>query len=328
MRTKIELKSFCLSCLLLLLPALISSCQHDEADGDPQVNITADITLNMPFIALDGNQTRAVGDYHHRFIAIAYDGKNEVARQVLYADVNPAQPSVSLPISMKLHPRNYKLVVWADYVIQAEKGYALLYDTGNMERIERADSYKGNSLYYDAFYGTAALDLTSHANQPDVKVPVEVTMNRPLARYELIATDVEKFLQKIKDKQITGSKFTLTVKYGYYLTTGFNALTGQVKHPMQYISYSKTIDTPTADTKELNVGFDYVLVNGEGSFVSLTIEITNEKNVVVARYRDLKVPYEQNHLTTIRGKFLTANPGIDIDTDFDDDIIVDLDRLN
>ena len=328
MRTKIDTKIFYLRFLLLLLPALISSCQHDEADGDSQVNIMTEITLNMPFIALAGNNTRAPGTYNHRLTAIAYEGKSEVARQVLYAEVHPAQSSVSLPISMKLHARKYKLVVWADYALQEAESYTPFYDTSNIERIQRVGSYKGNSLYYDAFYGATTLDLTPYADQPEVKVPVEVTMNRPLARYDLIATDVEKFLQKIEDKEITGSKFTLSVKYGYYLTTGFNALTGQVKHPMQYISYSKSIDTPTADTKELNVGFDYVLVNGEGSFVSLTIEITNEKNQVVARYRDLKIPYEQNHLTTIRGKFLTANPGIDIDTDFDDDIIVDLDRLN
>ena len=235
---------------------------------------------------------------------------------------------------MKLHARKYQLVVWADYIHNQEGNYTLFYDTSNMERILRTGSYKGNSNYYDAFYGTATLNLTPYRDQWNAIVPIDIQMARPLARYELIATDVDKFLKKIKDKEITGSQFTINIKYGYYLTTGFNALTGQVKHPLQYVSYSKSIPLPTEGTEdtlhntdELPIGFDYVFVNGEGSFVSLTIEITNEKSNVVARYRNLKVPYEQNHLTTVRGKFLSANPGIDIDTDFDDDIIVDLDRL-
>ena len=315
---------------LLLLPAIVSSCLYEEpeltADGtkgiDPtQVNIMSEITLDMNLATLEVNNTRAASSngYNYRFTVIAYEGKEEVARQEIYEAVRPEQSSVSLPISMKLHARKYQLVVWADYIHNQEGNYTLFYDTSNMERILRTGSYKGN--------GTATLNLTPYRDQWNAIVPIDIQMARPLARYELIATDVDKFLKKIKDKEITGSQFTINIKYGYYLTTGFNALTGQVKHPLQYVSYSKSIPLPTEGTEELPIGFDYVFVNGEGSFVSLTIEITNEKSNVVARYRNLKVPYEQNHLTTVRGKFLSANPGIDIDTDFDDDIIVDLDRL-
>ena len=311
MKNKIYTTFIHLGALLMLLPAIVSSCLYEEpeltADGtkgvDPtQVNIMSEVTLDMNLAPLEINNTRA-------------------------ATVRPEQSSVSLPISMKLHARKYQLVVWADYIRNQEGNYTLFYDTGNMERILRAGSYKGNSNYYDAFYGTAALNLTPYRDQWNAIVPIDIQMVRPLARYELIATDVDKFLKKIKDKEITGNQFTISIKYGYYLTTGFNALTGQVKHPLQYVSYSKSIPLPTEGTEELPIGFDYVFVNGEGSFVSLTIEITNEKSNVVARYRNLKVPYKQNHLTTVRGKFLSANPGIDIDTDFDDDIIVDLDRL-
>lgn len=338
MKNKIHTTFIRLGVLLMLLPAIVSSCLYEEpeltADGtkgvDPtQVNIMTEVTLDMQLTSLEVNNTRAASTngYNYRFTVIAYEGKEEVARQEIYEAVRPEQSSVSLPVSMKLHARKYQLVVWADYVRSQEGDYTFFYDTSNMERILRTSPYRGNSNYYDAFYGTTALDLTPYRNEWNVIVPIDIRMIRPLARYELIATDVDKFLKKIKDKEITGSQFTISIKYGYYLTTGFNALTGQVKHPLQYVSYSKSMPLPTEGTEELSIGFDYVFVNGEGSFVSLTIEVTNEKSNVVARYRNLKVPYEQNHLTTVRGKFLSANPGIDIDTDFDDDIIVDLDRL-
>ena len=46
---------------------------------------------------------------------------------------------------------------------------------------------------------------------------------------------------------------------------------------------------------------------------------------VVARYQNLKIPYERNKETNIRGHFMTASPGIDFDPDFEDeDIIIDV----
>lgn len=78
--------------------------------------------------------------------------------------------------------------------------------------------------------------------------------------------------------------------------------------------------------EEFNIGFDFLLINNESaSSIPVTIEITNESKTVVARYQNLKVPYERNKETTIRGYFLTASPGISFDPDFnDDDIIIDV----
>ena len=151
-----------------------------------------------------------------------------------------------------------------------------------------------------------------------------------MARYNLIATDVEKFLQKVDKKEITGKKFTITVKYNYYLPTAFDALTGKLKRSLQYMEYNKTVELATLrgleNKDEFTIGFDYLLINNESTAsVPVTIEITNESKKVVARYQNLKIPYEQNKETNIRGHFMTASPGIDFDPDFEDeDIIIDV----
>ena len=60
----------------------------------------------------------------------------------------------------------------------------------------------------------------------------------------------------------------------------------------------------------------------------MTIEITNESKVVVARYQNLKLPYERNKETNLRGYFLTSSPGINFDPDFnDEDIIIDINPI-
>ena len=340
MRKKIHTTLFRIGSLLLFLPVLVSSCLFEDpeltSDGkegiDPtQVNIMTEVTLDMQLGSLEINRSRAAepNKFSHRFIIAAYEGQKEVSRQVIYEEVFPGPTRITLPVSMKLHARNYQLVVWADYVQKVEQDYTLFYDATNLERIIRPGSYKGNSNYYDGFYGTTSLDLTSYRDQWNVKVPVDIKMVRPMARYDLIATDVVKFNERVKKGEIAGKTFTATVKYAYYLTTSFNVLSGKVRNPLMYIQYSKALTLPKDGTEELNVGFDYLFVNGEGSFVSVTVEIANEKGVVVARSRGVKVPYEQGYMTTARGNFLTSNPnpGIDIDTDFDSDINVDLDKL-
>lgn len=327
---------------LLLLSALVSSCLYEEpeltADGelgvDPTaVNIMTNLTLETSFDLVNVNRgTRAATTtYLHRFVVAVYEGSQKVAKQIIYQEIQDGETTVSIPLNMKLHARKYQLAVWADYVEKSEgETYQTFYDATDMGFIQRAAPYKGNVKYYDAFYGNIPLDLSAYRDQWNVTVPVDIKMTRPMASYNLIATDVAKFLKKVADKEITGKKFTMTVKYNYYLPTGFDALTGRLKNSLQYIEYSKTVDLATLqkeeNKEEFNIGFDFLLINNESaSSIPVTIEITNESKTVVARYQNLKVPYERNKETTIRGYFLTASPGISFDPDFnDDDIIIDV----
>lgn len=326
---------------LLLLSALVSSCLYEEpeltADGelgvDPTaVNIMTNLTLETSFELVNVNRgTRAATTYLHRFVVAVYEGSQKVTGQIIYQEIQDGETTVSIPLNMKLHARKYQLAVWADYVEKSEgETYQTFYDATDMGFIQRAAPYKGNVKYYDAFYGNIPLDLSAYRDQWNVTVPVDIKMTRPMASYNLIATDVAKFLKKVADKEITGKKFTMTVKYNYYLPTGFDALTGRLKNSLQYIEYNKTVDLATLqkeeNKEEFNIGFDFLLINNESaSSIPVTIEITNESKTVVARYQNLKVPYERNKETTIRGYFLTASPGISFDPDFnDDDIIIDV----
>lgn len=331
---------------LLLLPAFVSSCLYEEpeltTDGelgvDPTaVNIMTNITLETSFEPIVINRstdqsTRAITTaFRHRFVVAAYEGTQKVASQVFYQDIQAGETSVSIPLSMKLHARKYQLVVWADYVGTTDEEISqTFYDAEDMSFILRATPYKGNSRYYDAFYGNTSLDLTDYRDQWNVIVPVDIQMVRPMASYKLIATDVAKFLKKVADREITGKRFTMTVKYNYYLPTGFDALTGRLKRSLQFMEYNKTAEiTALQNNEEYTIGFDYLLINNDApSSIPVTIEIANESKVVVARYQNLKIPYQRNKETTIRGHFLTASPGISFDPDFEDeDIIIDINPI-
>jgi len=333
---------------LLALPFLMAACTlHEEpeltADGelgvDPtEVNVEVNLTLdlNLPEQGNEENSSARVSantDYLHRFIVEAYFNRQPVARQVFVENITD-RTHLSLPVSMKLHARSYQLVVWKDYVSAETPEEDLHYNTQSLVPvIPNRASHTGNTEYKDVFVGTTSLDLTAYADQWGAVVEQDVTLQRPVARYELIATDVDKFLQRIADGEVNGETFTARIKYSGYLPVGYNALDNVPKHSLMYMQYNTSFELPEEGTDELRVGFDYVFVSNEGSAsVPMEIEIVNEENVTVAN-SVLNVPLERGKNTVWTGEFLTGDDqggqggdepgedegGIGIDPDYDNE---------
>ena len=334
---------------LLALPFLMAACTlHEEpeltADGelgvDPtEVNVEVNLTLdlNLPEQGNEENSSARVSantDYLHRFIVEAYLNRQPVARQVFVESITD-RTHLSLPVSMKLHARSYQLVVWKDYVSAETPEEDLHYNTQSLVPvIPNRASHTGNTEYKDVFVGTTSLDLTAYADQWGAVVEQDVTLQRPVARYELIATDVDKFLQRIADGEVNGETFTARIKYSGYLPVGYNALDNVPKHSLMYMQYNTSFELPEEGTDELRVGFDYVFVSNEGSAsVPMEIEIVNEENVTVAN-SVLNVPLERGKNTVWTGEFLTGDDqggqgggdepgededGIGIDPDYDNE---------
>ena len=334
---------------LLALPLLMTACTlHEEpeltADGelgvDPtlvNVELTLNLDLNLPEQGNEEESSVRVSantDYLHRFIVEAYFNRQPVARQVFVENITD-RTHLSLPVSMKLHARSYQLVVWKDYVSAETPEEDLHYNTQSLVPvIPNRASHTGNTEYKDVFVGTTSLDLTAYADQWGAVVEQDVALQRPVARYELIATDVDKFLQRIADGEVSGERFTARIKYSGYLPVGYNVLDDVPKHSLMYMQYNTSFDVPEEGTDELRVGFDYVFVSNEGSAsVPMEIEIVNENNVTVAN-SVLNVPLERGKNTVWTGEFLTGDDqggqgggdepgededGIGIDPDYDNE---------
>lgn len=319
---------------LLLLPLALNSCLYEDpemtSDGqlgiDPtEVNVTADIKLNIKLSESESTRSRvaAEGGYQHRFIVETYLDDMAVHRQVVYEDVDPDRNRLSVPVTIKLHARDYRAVVWADYV-KTDSEDDLFYNTEILDPLIATEPYEGNSDYKDAFYATQELSLSDYRDEWGAKVPVEIELKRPVARYELVATDVASFLKKIADKEISGKRFTARIKYRYYLSVGFDVLDDKLRHALMYLQYSKTFDVPAEGVKDFVVGLDYVFVGNEPLEIPIEVEIVDEKKVTVARTM-INVPCQQGKKTVVRDNFLTADPdiaddGVGIDPGFDDEV--------
>lgn len=338
--------------LALVLTIVLAGCVHDypsmTEDGeegiDPTlVEVNTEVTLDLELVPLEiitqknarsgttkaraGKQT----DYRRRFIIEAWREGKPTARQVTVMDIAEEENGdgkITLPIHLKLHAVEYTLAVWTDYVA-AGTDTDLYYDTKDLQYVACRDPYTGSTDYRDCLYGTTPLDLRQYRDAWNAKVQAKVDMVRPLAKYELIATDVKDFLHKTKKQRTDGEAFTITFSYGFYLPTVFNVLSGKPADSRTGIAYTTPLTVPTDGQEECTIGTDFVFVNGTESFVSLSMEIQDGGGNVISRTTGLEVPYRRGHLTTVRARFLTneMQGGVDINDEFDGNIDFDLDGL-
>lgn len=329
-------------CFIALVLALaFTGCVHDYPDGegiDPTlVEVNTEVTLDLALVPLQtiaqkarSGTMRADDGYRRRFIVEAWrDGKPQARQVTVLDDAEENGKGITLPVNLKLHAVEYTLAVWTDYVV-AGTDTDLYYDTKDMQCVACREPYTGSTDYRDCLYGTAALDLRPYRNEWNAKVQVEVDMVRPLAKYELIATDVQKFLEKTAKQRAGGAAYEITVSYGFFFPLGFNVLTGKPERSEMGVAFTAPLTVADNGSGECVIASDYIFVNGEESYIPLNIEIKDDAGKGISRTTGIDVPYRRGHLTTVRGHFLTNryDTGIGIDPDFDDeDIDIDLDGL-
>ena len=340
--------------IALVLTIALAGCVHDypgmteegEEGVDPTlVEVNTEVTLDLELVPLEiitqesarsgtnkarNITTKADDGYRRRFIIEAWREGKPTTRQVTVMETaeEDGDAKISLPIHLKLHALEYTLAVWTDYV-KAGTTDDLYYDTDNLQQVACTDPYTGSTPYRDCLYGTAPLDLRQYRDEWNARVQVKVDMVRPLAKYELIATDVQKFLLKTQKQRAGGTAHTITVSYGFYFPLGFNVLTGKPDRSEMGVAFTAPLTVTDNGSGECTLASDYIFVNGDESYVPLGIEIKDNAGNGISRTTGIDVPYRRGHLTTVRGHFLTNryDTGIGIDPDFDDDDInIDLDN--
>lgn len=159
-----------------------------------------------------------------------------------------------------------------------------------------------------------------------------LTLERPFAKYRLIATDVEAYYNLIEKGEALPAIEDLQVRVTYegFFPTGFSVATGKPNDALNTgIHYTSVPTVAEGYDAKVNrqVGADFVLTNGEESFVNVTIQMVDTNTgETVATVQHVKIPYKRGHLTTVTGHFLTAGKtpgGVQIDTEWGEDIVIE-----
>ena len=323
--------------LLLVLSVLLVGCGVHEF---PDVPDTAKVSLRLRFdtdmpqvyytlsrtgapVQATSVRTRGTMRYIIRLFPRASTAQAiPVCEYVVRRDVSQGYDA---DIDIDAPAGDYRVMVWAD-LSDGVSSVGGFYDASDFSSIRAITPYQGSTDYRDAFRGEAvATIVTSTSEQAPVGVTVQMT--RPLAKFEFVANDVRLFLEQ-QSEAIAGrtpttsstqsspavdlDMFSVRIIYNGYVPNTYNIFTDKPNDAIVGVACDGRVERLSAD--EASLGFDYVLVNGQATEVTVQLGIYDRQGHQVSLSRPVNVPLQRSRHTIVRGEFLTqtATGGVSI----------------
>ena len=231
-------------------------------------------------------------------------------------------------VMLELTPGNYNIMVWSDLV--GKSSDSPFYNADNFSEIVLQGEHKGNDDYRDAFRGSNNISLVADIVEHE-PVTLNVIMQRPLAKYEFLATDLQEFIDKemeylAKEAETRGDPsptrvntddYKVVLYYSGYMPNAYNMNTDKPVDSVMGVLFESKINVLSSN--EALLGFDYVFVNGKQSAVTVQIGLYDKEDRQLALSEPINVPLQRSHHTLLKGSFLMqqASGGITINPEFD-----------
>lgn len=230
-------------------------------------------------------------------------------------------------VTLNLPAGEYDIKVWSDLVENANE--PRFYNTDNFAEIELQGEHVGNSNHRDAFRGygniTLSADYAEHA--PDT---LDIAMQRPLAKYEFVTTDLKKFIERVLEylareaetrgdappTRVDTDEYTVVIAYPGYMPCTYNIFSDKPIDSKLGVLFKSKLGLLSEENASL--GFDYVFVNGKESAVVVQVSLFDKENKQMAASEPINVPLRRNYHTILKGSFLMQNTsgGININPEF------------
>lgn len=225
-------------------------------------------------------------------------------------------------LTLALPTGSYRLLVWAD--LTGEKDAAAYYDADDFEAIRLQGTHTGATDHRDAFFGSLDVDVVTYTGAHLTPSGV-VEMQRPLAKFEFVTTDLASFLKKEAARMGARAASALDdyeVVFSYigYMPNAYNLLDDNTVDSSTGVLFRTSMRQ--LNDNEASLGFDYVFVKESESYVSVQVSLydkTDGEQVSLAN--PVRVPLQRGRHTVVRGSFLmrSASGGVGVDPDFDGD---------
>ncbi len=271
--------------------------------------------------------------YTVRLYPITSNGKTStehVQEHILYHDVSDMYGET---FTLELLPGKYELMAWADLEIPGTDR-EFYYDPTSFSEIILT-RHQGNTDYRDGFRGTKEVTIYSDMYEREPELII-VEMERPLAKYEVICDDLDKFIEKMIAEALANESGETETDGGETRNIDLADYTVRFYYvgfmPSAYSIFSdRPVDSYTGETfdsyitrlneKEASLGFDYVFVNGNETYVTIQIGIYDRKGTETSLTEPLKIPLYRNTKTLVKGSFLLqkASGGVSINPEYEGD---------
>lgn len=311
---------FVLNALFLILTSCVNEWPKLEDREYPvvlKVNTVTEWLLESEFYFDDISGA----EIQYLFQMYSHQDPMTPVKEFSYYTSNTNYPELTFPLD--LPPGKYDLYAWVDLCESSSKE-SLFYNVDSFSEIAVKLPYKGDTNQKDAFCGHTEFEIKpSMELQPSMEVVLILT--RPLARYEIIATDLKEFIeQTIKEKATKSDDNTINIEnysVKLYYTGYFPAIFDVFReNPIDsYTDISFEGGVKVVSDSEALLAFDFAFVNGMESSVPVAFEIFDPEGVRISFVKSLNIPTQRNFNTVVKGNFLTTleEGGIDINNEFD-----------
>lgn len=318
------MKSYQIIAQIIFAVLLFCGCDsvHEFPEThEPEEEYIVELSFLMTDAELNNHKviTRALSGttYSKRSIVeIHYKGQVILKEQVVRHTESDEEIKFRFTLPLR---EEFQVLAWHDYIL-ANDTADLFYQTQKLDEVVLSDSY-----YYthtnERDVHTGNLTFTTHPQDfdEDGVARKTVELNRPLAKFQIITTDLQKYYEK-------SNKKPHSVKLVYE-----NDL------PLYYCSSKKTILEYRNDytvtgiirdfaEHECTLVSDWVFALDYETMVDVSFEVYDDENNLLVKSPLIQIPVLRNSLTIVKDAFLTTpfNEGIGIDDKFDDHIDINL----
>lgn len=305
---------------ILLLMAVcwwFQSCIHEYPSITPSgvgedptkingfIELSYDLSWDHLFHSIDFQTKAARGDNSHRFVVeVSKDGKSLLHDVEYIDDEEFSNGRFRRKLSIPLAAEEYEIAAWYDRV---DDNGNTFFDASNLENINILNRSTTDTLAFHCAFSHAKLDLRKYSGQSKtVNAVQEMEMMIPGARFQVVATDVQKFITLQKEALNQGDKFSILADFSRGGYDVFNAYTGNSYHSGNTYSLSGAIRLPFAEYDEITIGQGFMFCQADGE-IGMRLTVMNSALASVSQTGLFSFPVKPGFITVVKGDFLT-NP--------------------
>lgn len=332
--------------IALALTALFfaAACDvHELPYGEPRVDVTLHLSYDYDMPQYRTVEFTKAGDdtqYQTRYVVKLFkytseDYSHAASYEFIY--YSSELDNLDRTVKFQCEPAHYRVEIWTDYVL-ANSTADLFYNPSDFSEVTLTSSYEGNNIRRDAFYGALEADLSTLLSTESTYEDT-IHLARPLARYNLISTDKEQFLDywvqqlairsgtmvKVDRSSLDLNKFRVRFVYPQYLPSAFNLHSDRPVDSRTGVKFDALMSV--REDGDVDLGFDYVMVGGETEGkVIVSLELYDQDDTYISTISNIEVPLMRSHQTTVIGKILTSgiSSGVSIDPTFDGEFVIQI----
>lgn len=307
-----------LATFLILITSACSNSKDEPKLGSAPVVVTVAVDTAMTHWQDYEVDSRASSAPLLRCKLQALSSDNRIVASETHL-FHPGDP-LTVTFNLTLPSGAYSLLAWCDYVDPASPNADLHYSTADLTDVTLAGDYDGNDHSRNAYSGMAPIDFTVYEGDTTTVITSDVALKPIMGMIKFVATDYNQFLVKpLSVRVMVAYPGFLPHRYSVLRGVPFDATTGI------YFITNELTELSTEGDGSATLGYDYVMVNGDESSVTVALGLYNDEGKLVGQSGNINVPIRRGGLTVVKGHFLTktqSSGGIGIDPGFEGDINV------